>query len=87
MSNAQNSDGPAERINLPDLSDDRLWKVRDVCRYLQKGRTWIYSEVAAERIPFLRIGGELRFDPADIKAWARGELPAAKVVPLNGRNR
>jgi len=62
--------------------DERLWKVADVCRYLGKGKTWVYGEVAAGRLPHLRIGGELRFEPATIRAWARGEMRPARVVPI-----
>jgi excisionase family DNA binding protein len=78
----------ADRINLPDLSGEHLWTVRDVCAYLRKGRTWVYSEVAAERLPHLRVGHELRFDPDVIRAWARGEYPpAAAPIPIGNRRR
>lgn len=61
-------------------TDDRLWTVKDVAYYLCKGRTWVYNQVAENRIPFRRVGGELRFEPDAIKRWFRGEPPIGGAV-------
>ncbi len=55
---------------------DRLWDANDVARYLGVSRSWIYQKAEAGLLPYLRIGGLLRFDRAAIRAWARGETRA-----------
>jgi excisionase family DNA binding protein len=71
-------------IFLPDLrlarppaepipSDDVLWDVADVARYLRVSRSWVYHRAEAGGFPLRRVGGLLRFDPAAVKAFARGE--------------
>lgn len=47
--------------------EDELLTVDDVCAWFKVTRDWIYDEVEAGRLPFLRLGRKhLRFD--------RGEL-------------
>ena len=53
-------------------NDERLWTVRDVAHYLAKGKSWVYEQAGASKLPSLRIGAELRFDPEVVKRWARG---------------
>ena len=53
---------------------DTLWDANDVARYLRASRSWVYQKAEAGLLPYLRIGGLLRFDPGAIRAWARGEI-------------
>jgi excisionase family DNA binding protein len=65
---------------------DALWKPEDVAAYLQKSRSWVYAESERGRLPTLRVGGSLRFEPEAIRAWARGEpVFSAKVLSLGGK--
>lgn len=66
------------------LQDEKLWTVADVARYLSCSRSLVYQKAAAGELPACRPGGGnmLRFDPAAVKAWARGETKPAAVVPL-----
>lgn len=71
----------SEANNLPDLSDDRLWQVADVARFLGCSKSWVYRESGAGRLPSLNIGGLLRFDPNEIRAWvAKHRTAPAKVL-------
>ena len=49
---------------------ERLWTVADVADYLavteRTVRAWQYDH----RLPYLKIGGTIRFRPAEILAWA-----------------
>ena len=47
------------------------------------GARWVTSR-AAKTLPHVRIGASLRFDPATIRAWVRGEHGTSKVVLLPG---
>ena len=70
-----------ERVPLPT---DRLWTVRQAAAFLGRSESWVYK--AAERGGLPRARGMawgLRFIPAELQAYARGEAPpAAAVVPL-----
>jgi excisionase family DNA binding protein len=50
----------------------RLWNIEEVAEYLQLSIHSIYkmtARKAAVRIPYIRIGGKLRFRQADVDRW------------------
>lgn len=55
------------------LDHDRLWDANDVARYLKVSRSWVYHRAEAGLMPLRRVGGLLRFDPAEVRAFAAGE--------------
>jgi excisionase family DNA binding protein len=61
---------------------ERCWKTRDVAEFLQASESWVRHAAAEGRLPCTKIGGLLRFDPAEIRALvesARSE--PARVLP------
>jgi excisionase family DNA binding protein len=61
-----------------------LWNVKDVMRVFGVSKSWVYQRVAAGTLPFLRLGGLIRFEPEAMRAWARGEPPpVATILPLS----
>ncbi len=46
-----------------------LWDAHEVAQRLGIHRTRLYALVRTGRIPHLRIGRAIRFDPASIQAW------------------
>jgi excisionase family DNA binding protein len=48
-----------------------LMNVQDLVRLTRFGKTAIYEMVAAGRIPYLRFGSSIRFDPLAIADWMR----------------
>lgn len=54
------------------MLDEPLWTVDDVACFLAVStktvRAWQYSH----RMPFLKIGGTIRFVPAQVQRWALG---------------
>ena len=77
------------------MLDEPLWTVEEAARFLSVStktvRAWQYTHC----MPFLKIGGTVRFVPADIRSWAL-ELsvvpstavdiaPAARRRPEPGR--
>ena len=51
--------------------DSSLWQSADVAAYLQVSLSWVRHRVAAGKLPHHRVGGRMvRFDPAEIRAWA-----------------
>lgn len=56
------------------IPDETLWDARDVARYLKVSRSWVYQRAESGDLPCLRVGGCLRFEPEEIRLYARGEL-------------
>jgi excisionase family DNA binding protein len=69
-------------LTSPHAQAEPLWTADDVGRYLKASRSWVYQKAEAGLLPCLRIGGLLRFDPAVVQAWARGEINGAAVLPM-----
>lgn len=65
--------------------DDTLWTVKDVTRYLRVSGSWVYLHVDKGDLPYLRVGGLLRFDPAAVRDYARAGARQATVIPLRRR--
>ena len=69
---------------------DSLWKVADVARFLGASESWVRNASASGRLPRMRIGGLVRFDPDLIRAHARGEDVlgiGARVLPRRPRTK
>ena len=49
--------------------DDGLWTVDDVAKLLRASKSWIYKQATAGKLPCIRIGAMLRFEPPAIRAW------------------
>ena len=47
-----------------------LIKVKDVAAYLAKTPSAVYTMAGRREIPFRKLGRCLRFDMAEIRAWA-----------------
>ena len=68
-----------------DSVDDEagaLWDANDAAHYLKVSRSWVYQRAEAGLLPCLRVGGLLRFDPATVRAFARGDVQPPKVLPF-----
>jgi excisionase family DNA binding protein len=61
---------------------DELWDANDVARYLKVSRSWVYYRAEAGLLPCLRVGGLVRFEPATVRAFARGEVSPSRVLPF-----
>ncbi len=56
-------------------STEALWDVNDVAAYLKASRSWVYQRATSGLLPYVKIGGLLRFVPSAIRAWALGPTP------------
>jgi excisionase family DNA binding protein len=52
------------------MRPERLWTVADVAELLAVTERTVRAWQTEHRIPFLKIGGVVRFRPADVIAWA-----------------
>lgn len=65
----------------PETKERALRDVAWVAEFLGVSRSWVYQATASGVIPCVRIGALVRFDPAVIKAWVRGELGQSINLP------
>jgi len=68
--------------NPPATPANGLWDARDVATLLKTSRNWVYLQAELGKIPCVRIGALLRFDPEKVKALGRGELLAVSTARL-----
>lgn len=50
-------------------SADTLITIRDVSQLLNTTERHVRSLVQTDRIPYLKVGRLVRFDPSDVHAW------------------
>jgi predicted DNA-binding transcriptional regulator AlpA len=60
-----------------------LWDARDVAAFLKVSRSWVYHQAEAGILPYLRIGGLLRFDAQKIRDLALGDALSANIITAN----
>jgi excisionase family DNA binding protein len=58
-------------LAIPASADaaEALWDANDVARYLKVSRSWVYQRAEAGLLPYLRVGGLLRFDPESVRSF------------------
>ena len=65
-----------------------LWRVGEAAKYLGIRPKTLYEWVRLGRVPYRKIGFNVRFDPHELEQWTQGhsrgggELPAAAVDAL-----
>jgi excisionase family DNA binding protein len=63
------------------IESETLWDARDVARYLKVSRSWVYRQAEGGMLPHLKVGGLVRFVPAEIIAYALSTRPAGGQMP------
>ncbi len=64
--------------------NEKAWTAKDVAEFLQASETWVRHAAAAGRLPYTKIGGLLRFDPARIRAIVARVNAPARVLSNGG---
>jgi len=50
-----------------------LWRVEEAAEYLGIRPKTLYEWVRADRVPYRKIGFNVRFDPDELKAWTAAQ--------------
>ncbi len=61
--------------------NDQLWDANDVANFLKVSRSWVYQRAEAGLLPYLKVGALLRFDPEEIRAYAKSLRHGLSRVP------
>jgi excisionase family DNA binding protein len=46
-----------------------LWDAREAASFLKVSRSWIYARVERDEMPYIRVGGLIRFVPSQLRDW------------------
>jgi hypothetical protein len=61
---------------------ENVWKTKDVALFLQASESWVRHAAAEGRLPCMKIGGLLRFNPDEIRALVlEGSGSPGRVLP------
>src|SRR5438128_9875424 len=68
---------PADHLSGPTiLSMDRLRTVRQAATFLGRSESWVYKAAERGELPRAKgLGWGLRFLPAELHAFGRGQMP------------
>lgn len=56
-----------------------MMTIDDLCEQLKMKKSTVYQMTCAKKIPYIKLGGLLRFDQKQIDAW----LAEKSVQPIN----
>ena len=70
-------------IDLAPDGFETLWDARDVARYLKASRSWVYQKAESGLLPYVKVGGLVRFVPGRIREIAMAS-PGASVPGHRG---
>jgi excisionase family DNA binding protein len=65
------------------MNPDCQWKVKEAARFLSCSVSWIYKAAAKGEIPCVRIGTMLRFDPEQLRAFAKAHALHVRELVQN----
>ena len=67
-----------------ESSGEEILDVEELSAYLKVPQTWIYERTHLKEIPYLKVGGKLRFRRREIEKWLKSfDIPAAH--PLSSK--
>lgn len=69
------------------MSDLRLLDAAELAELLEVPKTWLLREARADRIPHIRLGRYVRFDPEEIRAWLKARHQGACISALTSLQR
>jgi len=67
-------------IDLAPDGFETLWDARDVARYLKASRSWVYQKAESGLLPYVKVGGLVRFVPGRIREIAMASAGTAGTV-------
>jgi excisionase family DNA binding protein len=56
-------------MNTAEQLRNRLWDAREAANFLKVSRSWIYARVERDEMPYIRVGGLIRFVPSQLRDW------------------
>jgi predicted DNA-binding transcriptional regulator AlpA len=66
------------------LPTDRLWTVQQAATFLGRSTSWVYKAAERGQVPRARgLGWGLRFVPAELHDFARGERASPSVLAVH----
>ncbi len=82
-------------MNTTEQLRNRLWDAREAASFLKVSRSWIFARVERDEMPYIRVGGLIRFVPSQLRdlAFTKDRIkgsprrrPRKKAVANSGRH-
>ncbi len=66
--------------NSKTETENMIFDLPALAEYLKVSTKWIYERTHLKEIPYIKIGGQLRFNRKEIDKWLQaGKIPAAET--------
>jgi excisionase family DNA binding protein len=57
---------------------EALWTVREAAEFLRLGRNTVYEWAASGKLPSLRLGSRIRFQPSALRRWVAVQVDLSR---------
>jgi len=54
-----------------NIKEKRLFSIPEVARFLGIAETTLYTMVSQHRVPFVKVGRRVLFDPVELDKWIK----------------
>ena len=54
-----------------NIKEKRLFSIPEVARFLGIAETTLYTMVSQHRVPFVKVGRRVLFDPVELDKWVK----------------
>jgi excisionase family DNA binding protein len=65
---------------MTPMPPEKLWTVTDVAEYLGVTERTVRTWQRTRRLPYIRIGGTIRFSQREVEAWVAGRHEPCDTV-------
>ena len=60
------------------ILNEPLWTVREAAAFLKLGRNTVYEWAASGKLPSLRLGSRIRFQPSALRRWVAVQVDLSR---------
>lgn len=61
-----------------EITNEALWTVREAAAFLRLGRNTVYEWAASGKLPSLRLGSRIRFQPSALRRWLAVQIDLSR---------
>jgi excisionase family DNA binding protein len=65
-------------MRTSEITNEALWTVREAAAFLRLGRNTVYEWAASGKLPSLRLGSRIRFQPTALRRWVAVQIDLSR---------
>jgi excisionase family DNA binding protein len=70
------------RVDAEVTNSESFLSVEDVAQRLGVAHSWVYSAAERGKLPAIKVGKYLRFDPVELRAWLTEHRYQRRTLPI-----